>query len=122
MRCERTGLESAGTTRRPFSGGQCDPGGCAGFGINEIERALRLCADDHRTGDDPGLIGSDNHVLNIWESGYRSFGSIGRVRSEEHTSELQSLMRISYAVFCLKNKTLKLIIKTHKWPPQLLPS
>src|SRR3546814_8623759 len=29
------------------------------------------------------------------------------LRSEEHTSELQSLMRISYAVFCLKNKTHK---------------
>src|SRR3546814_12970101 len=29
----------------------------------------------------------------------------GGVRSEEHTSELQSLMRISYAVFCLKKKT-----------------
>src|SRR3546814_8274109 len=29
-------------------------------------------------------------------------------RSEEHTSELQSLMRISYAVFCLKKKTLTL--------------
>src|SRR3546814_5640122 len=29
------------------------------------------------------------------------------VRSEEHTSELQSLMRISYAVFCLKTKTKK---------------
>src|SRR3546814_10808560 len=28
-----------------------------------------------------------------------------RSRSEEHTSELQSLMRISYAVFCLKKKT-----------------
>src|SRR3546814_5767548 len=28
----------------------------------------------------------------------------GSLRSEEHTSELQSLMRISYAVFCLKNK------------------
>src|SRR3546814_5682997 len=27
-----------------------------------------------------------------------------RIRSEEHTSELQSLMRISYAVFCLKTK------------------
>src|SRR3546814_5738596 len=27
-----------------------------------------------------------------------------KARSEEHTSELQSLMRISYAVFCLKNK------------------
>src|SRR3546814_1907045 len=30
-----------------------------------------------------------------------------RVRSEEHTSELQSLMRISYAVFCLKKKKIK---------------
>src|SRR3546814_4300249 len=30
--------------------------------------------------------------------------AIGAVRSEEHTSELQSLMRISYAVFCLKKK------------------
>src|SRR3546814_3267536 len=31
----------------------------------------------------------------------------GPDRSEEHTSELQSLMRISYAVFCLKTKTKK---------------
>src|SRR3546814_18012429 len=31
-------------------------------------------------------------------------GGAGRHRSEEHTSELQSLMRISYAVFCLKKK------------------
>src|SRR3546814_6193176 len=30
--------------------------------------------------------------------------SVNRSRSEEHTSELQSLMRISYAVFCLKKK------------------
>src|SRR3546814_5549959 len=38
-------------------------------------------------------------------------------RSEEHTSELQSLMRISYAVFCLKKKTNKntrKIIKHHR--------
>src|SRR3546814_4915782 len=33
-------------------------------------------------------------------------------RSEEHTSELQSLMRISYAVFCLKHKTKQIHIKT----------
>src|SRR3546814_6707530 len=32
-------------------------------------------------------------------------------RSEEHTSELQSLMRISYAVFCLKKKTTKTLNK-----------
>src|SRR3546814_8096075 len=31
----------------------------------------------------------------------------GTLRSEEHTSELQSLMRISYAVFCLKKKNIK---------------
>src|SRR3546814_2075657 len=31
--------------------------------------------------------------------------ALRRFRSEEHTSELQSLMRISYAVFCLKKKT-----------------
>src|SRR3546814_8074877 len=33
---------------------------------------------------------------------------LGHGRSEEHTSELQSLMRISYAVFCLKKKKLKI--------------
>src|SRR3546814_3853257 len=36
------------------------------------------------------------------------------VRSEEHTSELQSLMRISYAVFCLKKK--KILIQTCTLP------
>src|SRR3546814_3034988 len=39
--------------------------------------------------------------------GTRSFRAVSqtrRSRSEEHTSELQSLMRISYAVFCLKKK------------------
>src|SRR3546814_3904815 len=32
---------------------------------------------------------------------------VGRDRSEEHTSEVQSLMRISYAVFCLKKKNIE---------------
>src|SRR3546814_7424749 len=36
----------------------------------------------------------------------------GRARSEEHTSELQSLMRISYAVFCLK-KTIQTYAPSH---------
>src|SRR3546814_5204336 len=39
-------------------------------------------------------------------------------RSEEHTSELQSLMRISYAVFCLKKKTHSLL----KTPPTESPT
>src|SRR3546814_3601578 len=38
----------------------------------------------------------------------------GISRSEEHTSELQSLMRISYAVFCLKKKTDKTYRQKHK--------
>src|SRR3546814_2869434 len=35
---------------------------------------------------------------------FQEVRSVARLRSEEHTSELQSLMRISYAVFCLKKK------------------
>src|SRR3546814_7870713 len=41
-------------------------------------------------------------------------GSYSADRSEEHTSELQSLMRISYAVFCLKKKNIKPKLKTNK--------
>src|SRR3546814_6724902 len=43
--------------------------------------------------------GADDHVRRV-------------ARSEEHTSELQSLMRISYAVFCLKKKTHETNTKT----------
>src|SRR3546814_6858037 len=39
--------------------------------------------------------------------------TVERYRSEEHTSELQSLMRISYAVFCLKKKKKKTTITQH---------
>src|SRR3546814_8432006 len=41
----------------------------------------------------------------VKQSGVGREGSRHGLRSEEHTSELQSLMRISYAVFCLKKKT-----------------
>src|SRR3546814_9351669 len=45
-------------------------------------------------GDGPAqMIGPSQMIGDVWEW-----------RSEEHTSELQSLMRISYAVFCLKKK------------------
>src|SRR3546814_7003691 len=40
-------------------------------------------------------------------------GSMRSSRSEEHTSELQSLMRISYAVFCLKKKKTKYTKNQH---------
>src|SRR3546814_8112994 len=40
----------------------------------------------------------------LCRGGRRHRSGAARARSEEHTSELQSLMRISYAVFCLKKK------------------
>src|SRR3546814_7773963 len=40
----------------------------------------------------------------VWSQGSGTFAGKGSGRSEEHTSELQSLMRISYAVFCLNKK------------------
>src|SRR3546814_5817636 len=43
--------------------------------------------------------------LMVDRTGHHIAGSKLAARSEEHTSELQSLMRISYAVFCFKKKT-----------------
>src|SRR3546814_2431983 len=88
------------------------PGGYASFGVaweagQELPvgftrkvvgfpRVANTCATCHvasyrkRPDENPTfVVGGPNHTLN---------------RSEEHTSELQSLMRISYAVFCLKHK------------------
>src|SRR3546814_7877929 len=48
-----------------------------------------------------------------------SSSSAGSRRSEEHTSELQSLMRISYAGFCLKKKTEKQLRRTKIYEEQL---
>src|SRR3546814_8621867 len=49
-------------------------------------------------------------AFGVWFSRYWAYSAteletlVAQFRSEEHTSELQSLMRISYAVFCLKKK------------------
>src|SRR3546814_3637853 len=47
-----------------------------------------------------------------WSSAAARAPVRGSARSEEHTSELQSLMRISYAVFCLKKKKSKIRLRT----------
>src|SRR3546814_6280296 len=57
-----------------------------------------------------GKVGDIKGVPEVDYGGQGGFGDIAlhpdfADRSEEHTSELQSLMRISYAVFCLKQKT-----------------
>src|SRR3546814_10901184 len=55
-------------------------------------------ADHTRTGHAVGMPNRDGAAADV-----ESFDGNG---SEEHTSELQSIMRISYAVFCLKNKNI----------------
>src|SRR3546814_5589572 len=67
-------------------------------------------------GNDAAIVMPDVDVEKVAEelfwAAFRNNGQICvatqrmYVRSEEHTSDLQSLMRISYAVFCLKNKTI----------------
>src|SRR3546814_1854735 len=53
--------------------------------------------------------GAGGHILCAIRRATRRAGARGTgARSEEHTSELQSLMRISYAVFCLKKKNKKI--------------
>src|SRR3546814_8882221 len=57
-----------------------------------------------------GLFDRARDIAPYWEEGLHSLKDLPNVidiRSEEHTSELQSLMRISYAVFCLKKKNKK---------------
>src|SRR3546814_1323377 len=50
-------------------------------------------------------LDASGRVTNTWRRGDSPLALCIERRSEEHTSELQSLMRISYAVFCLKKKT-----------------
>src|SRR3546814_1186546 len=68
---------------------------------SDLREAVRIAFPPHlAVADDVDaqfLLIADRHQR-------RGFLRIGEPRSEEHTSELQSLMRISYAVFCLKKK------------------
>src|SRR3546814_2246846 len=50
-------------------------------------------------------------VADLFPRQAAALGGAAGQRSEEHTSELQSLMRISYAVFCLKKKTKAIYFK-----------
>src|SRR3546814_5830472 len=83
------------------------------------DQAADLTVAAHHVGEtvDPGFVGVsvhpfdpafDRRMVHDDIGGFRpvpgQFGVEPGRRSEEHTSELQSLMRISYAVFCLKKK------------------
>src|SRR3546814_7944061 len=70
--------------------------------LTEEEEAMMSLLDDMCTRS--GVADLNGRNFSEIQSRYK--------RSEEHTSELQSLMRISYAVFCLKKKKNKKIMKT----------
>src|SRR3546814_5407356 len=76
----------------------------------------RACVTAHVGADPAGALGKPKRLAKARQSAAglaslasmsRTRGSLPKSRSEEHTSELQSLMRISYAVFCLKKKKKK---------------
>src|SRR3546814_6456101 len=68
----------------------------------------RIEADHRFVADDVGLVGAEAVELGPHRAAigaeHADFDEIAGLRSEEHTSDLQSLMRISYAVFCLTKK------------------
>src|SRR3546814_9709331 len=77
-----------------------------GIGADELEPGI-LCGARHRFAHRPlqglaqgrDVLEQERHVEDA-----EVVDVVAQDRSEEHTSELQSLMRISYAVFCLKKK------------------
>src|SRR3546814_7163222 len=115
---------------------EIDPAACLDIGIAPDQKGLGIAADigvlNELTFDlvdigqivavleqfeDLGLLGTvtvagigDGDIQRDLAVAQRFEDRIGE-RSEEHTSELQSLMRISYAVFCLKKKTNKRLTK-----------
>src|SRR3546814_3884763 len=115
-RCER--LWKGNSVMSPVSG--CPTGIIADFQPDwegpRRSAALRPCLPARQVpGADskgrPSMIGAVQDLVGeagvVGEGLCRQQRAHGVQRSEEHTSELQSLMRISYAVFCLKKKKQK---------------
>src|SRR3546814_8454574 len=96
---------SIGRTRKSSMGEINIPhdqqGAIAAIDARELDRLIEQAIREERS--------SDLHRLALANCGSYIATKLHSFRSEEHTSELQSLMRLSYAVFCLKKKTI-----THK--------
>src|SRR3546814_7892237 len=101
--CLRAVFHAAGIDRHQLAG--IDQGGGG---------ARRLAADQPGTGagqyrvDVAVIVATETEMLERPALGQPRRHAVAlQQRSEEHTSELQSLMRISYAVFCLKKKKIR---------------
>src|SRR3546814_3403499 len=97
----------------PMGGGKAvilrDDDGKGEARLEAFGRIIESLGGRYVTAEDVGMTDEDMRVIarrTRHVSGLPvAEGAAGGNRSEEHTSELQSLMRISYAVFCLKKKT-----------------
>src|SRR3546814_5328779 len=90
--------------QNPAMSGQGNTGGSYSGGANNGGSNIRESGLDLRS-----QLRADRDILFTYFGFIQLYNGMDpEVRSEEHTSELQSLMRISYAVFCLKKKK-----KTH---------
>src|SRR3546814_9822704 len=79
--------------------------------VDDVQAHIRRCRSAKKRGDEgEGIIGFVEQYRIPLIGGFA--GNDGR--SEEHTSELQSLMRISYAVFCLKQTKKHLTINPQR--------
>src|SRR3546814_4652186 len=90
------------------SGFRCSPDIFALFGCTSGRKVLlplRSWRGIYHLSHLPSLLRCTIHESRKGCNAFVRRSKDGLVRSEEHTSELQSLMRISYAVFCLKQKT-----------------
>src|SRR3546814_2803269 len=81
------------------------------FGLHRAGGLDRLQDGDHVARADTEGVQAVDQFAQRDTAGQDAEATVGR--SEEHTSELQSLMRISYAVFCLKKKKTKDTNQTH---------
>src|SRR3546814_3325576 len=113
---DRRALDRRRRQRAPASGGP------VGLGVHRHDLVAARCGDQRGDGEVGGAGEDESHGRGDWGLGIGDSGKaearksargatrLYRIpnpeflipRSEEHTSELQSLMRISYAVFCLK--------------------
>src|SRR3546814_18251608 len=99
--------QSRGQRPAPAQGvdivGGAQPGGGLQLVVQRRSQPLRRIVQPAPV-DGETLAGIDDPAAGAEVAGAVGDGAVDRHRSEEHTSELQSLMRISYAVFCLKKK------------------
>src|SRR3546814_7891687 len=80
--------------------------------VKEVEDCVAWCGRrpvewllENRAPDARWCLVHATHMSEAETAALAASGAVAGLRSDEHTSELQSLMRISYAVFCLKKQT-----------------